>query len=84
MLPKRERDVLLWTCGHCTLSICWLTLVLGESTPTEVVGFFFLEYSKIVLQLNPVLGALAEPLRHWWDSPGAHPQRCQQDWGLQS
>lgn len=83
MLPKRERDISLWTCGPCTFSVCWLTLVLGDGTPTEVWGFF-LEYSQVVLQLNPALGALAEPLRHWWGSPGARPRRCRQDRGLQS
>lgn len=64
MLPKRQRDVLLWTCGHCTSSICGLRLVLGDSTAAEVVEF--LKYSKISLWLNP---SLAEPLRHWRGSP---------------
>lgn len=37
-------------------------------TTTEVVEFL-LKYSKIALWLNPVLGALAEPLGHWKGSP---------------
>lgn len=40
MSPKRKRGVSLWTCGHCTFSVCWLTLVLGAAHQQKCGGFF--------------------------------------------
>lgn len=84
MLPNTERET-----SHCGHAVTALSPYAGSrwcsgTAHQQKYGGFFLEYSQVVLQLNPALGALAEPLRHWWDSPGARPRRCRQDWGLQS